>query len=354
MIIRSWWTLAIVVLGLTLVTRSTHAVHKNNNNNNNNNSRVPLDGLVSFWDFQEPTGPFVAKLGAGHYALEAQVYDNITKEWSAGAVDRVRDAPPGTPFGPQSARIAYGQMLVVPETASKAPLLDIHGDNATLSVVVWMKADTRFQNATDHSANFGHLAGIWSEPLNARRYVVFGRNPRGKPCETCTSLDVEVSRTGASIPPCRWSISYAVGSANVTYEEWHVVALTFDGREIRSYVNGTLDIRPPDRINPASDPCNETWANPAEVATWSNRSSWGPGGDPAFPSHLTDFAVGGQKAAEGKTYGHPWTGLVGGLAVYSRALEPAELAAMAAAAAAAAAVPLSSSSSSSSSSSLLS
>ena len=311
----------LAVIGLTF-THGTQAQPSS--------SRIPLDGLVSFWDFQETTGAFIAKLGAGPYALEAQVYDNTTKEWSPGSVDRVQDAPPGNPFGSQSARIAFGQLLVVPETATKAPLLNIHGDNATLSVVVWMKADSRFVNATGPSTNFGHLAGIWSEPYEARRYVVFGRNPRGKPCPTCTSLDVEVSRTGTSEPPCRWSISYAVGSANVTFEEWHVVALTFDGKEIRSYVNGTLDVRPPHRINPPSDPCNETWANPAQVATWSNRSSWGPGGDPTYPQQVTDFAVGGQKAAEDKTYGHPWTGLVGGLAVYSRALEPAELAAMAA------------------------
>jgi hypothetical protein len=35
---------------------------------------VPTDGLVSLWDFQEASGPFVAKLGAGHYALEATDY----------------------------------------------------------------------------------------------------------------------------------------------------------------------------------------------------------------------------------------------------------------------------------------
>ena len=48
---------------------------------------VPTDGLVSLWDFQEASGPFVAKLGAGHYAFEATDYD----ERRAVA----RDDPPG-------------------------------------------------------------------------------------------------------------------------------------------------------------------------------------------------------------------------------------------------------------------
>jgi len=110
-----------------------------------------------------------------------------------------------------------------------------------------------------------------------------------------------------------------------------MVAMTFDGKFIRSFVNGTLDYRPPHRIHEPSDACNETWQNPASVSTWSNRSSWGPAGDPLFPDRHTDFAVGGQKGAKekGEPLGHQWTGLIGGLAVYNRALTEDELREMA-------------------------
>ena len=286
---------------------------------------------MSFWDFQEPSGDFVAKQGAGRYALTAQRFDPLTQNYSAGVVERVYDTPPGAPFGPLAAAVDEDHLLVVPDTATLAPLLDIHGDNATLSMVAWMKADPRLRNAKGPSMSYGHLCGIWSEPMSARRYVIFARSPRGQPCRGCTAMDVEVSRTGCSEPPCEWSISYALGSANIEYAVWQMVALTFDGHAIRSFVNGTLDYRAPHRVNPPSVPCNDTWQNPAPVTTWSNRSAWGPGGAPTYPLNRTDFAVGGQKAAGGLTLGHPWNGLIAGLAVYARALTAAELKALAAA-----------------------
>ena len=144
-------------------------------------------------------------------------------------------------------------------------------------------------------------------------------------------VDAEISRTGATMQPaCRWSISYALGSASLDSDVWQMVAMTFDGKAIRAFVNGSLDYRPPHRLHPVGDPCNETWQNPAPVSTWSDRTSWGPGGDPAAPQNHTTFAVGGQRGAEGAGLGHPWDGLLGGLAVYDRALEEEELQAMAA------------------------
>ena len=127
------------------------------------------------------------------------------KKWSPGSVDRLLDAPPGSPFGPQSARIGYGQLLVVPETASKAPLLDIHGDNATLSLVVWMKADSRFQNASGPSSNFGHLAGIWSEPYQARRYVT--KDFKGVDVLTSVvakAIRIKIQRSSVQIHSSTW------------------------------------------------------------------------------------------------------------------------------------------------------
>jgi len=290
---------------------------------------VPQDGLVSFWDFQEQNGPFMSKLGRGRYALEGQLLNQSTgtRVWQAANADiaREHDAPPGRPFGPQAARIAQSQLLIIPNTTETAPLLDIRGDDKTLSMVVWMKPE--YYNEGGSGACFGHLAGIWSEAVSVRQYVLFGSTCRGGGEHL---NDAEVSRSGSNHPPCQWSISYALGSAHMDYNSWHMVAMTFDGKFIRSYVNGTLDYRLPHRIEPPSDPCNETWQNPASVSTWSNRSQWGPGGDPVDPRH-TDFAVGGQKGAPEKGYplGHPWHGLIGGLAVYDRALSDEELSAMA-------------------------
>ena len=92
---------------------------------------LPTTGLVSFWDFREPAGDFVASLGRGRYRLEEQSFDPRTRVWSSGnAVARV----PGGPFG-RCADLARSQMLRVRDTSRAAPYLDIRGDNATLTVV---------------------------------------------------------------------------------------------------------------------------------------------------------------------------------------------------------------------------
>ena len=132
---------------------------------------VPVDGLVSFWDFQETSGPFVSKIGRGKYVLEALKYQS--REWTAAHVTRVHDAPPGQPFGQGSVSIEENQMLVVPETYDLAPMLNIHGDNATLTMVAWVKPDARYYGNQSARHGFGHVAGIWSEPISVRTYVMF-------------------------------------------------------------------------------------------------------------------------------------------------------------------------------------
>jgi hypothetical protein len=210
-------------------------------------------------------------------------------------------------------------------------------DDTTLTMVAWIKPSQRLDNETHY--DFGHFAGIWSEAISVRTFVMFcPQSSRGRDIPG-NHLDVEVSRTGATMQPaCRWSISYALGSAKIDSDSWHMLAMTFDGRFIRAFVNGTLDYRPPHRLNPADSPCNETWQNPASISTWTNRSEgqWGPGGAPASKNR-TDFTVGGQRGVtcpDGVTcpsgMGHPWSGLIGGLAVFNRPLTDKELHDMAA------------------------
>eukprot|EP01043_Picozoa_sp_COSAG02_P066511 COSAG02_NODE_10377_length_1955_cov_1.519935_1_plen_344_part_00 len=300
----------------------------------------PSGGLVSFWDFQERSGPFVAKLGRGRYVLEEKSYNPSTRMWSSNnKVQRVQDAPPARPFGEMSASIGVSQMLHVPNTYETAPLLNIHGDDATLTVVAWVKPSPALDNASHY--DFGHLVGIWAEPISVRTYVMFvpassrGRDAVGQ----VPHLDAEISRTGATMQPlCRWSISYALGASPINHSSWHMLAMTFDGNAIRAFVNGSLDVRPPDlpHRTPNFTQCTERWQNPAPISTWTNRSpgTWGPGGAPAS-KNKTDFAVGGQRGApcldgvKCSGMGHPWSGIIGGLAVYDRALECAELRALA-------------------------
>lgn len=295
--------------------------------------------MVSFWDFQEPSGPFMSKIGTGRYALEESSINKGT--WTSnGTVERVQDSPPSKPFGPLSASIKPNQIIEVRNTFDAAPLLNIHGDNATLSMLAWMKPIGDPDQPPSHF-DFGHLAGIWAEPIFVRTYVMFcpsasrGRMSAQEPRHSY--LDTEISRTGETMQPaCRWSTSYALGSSDITATSWHLLAMTFDSVAIRAYVNGSLDYRPPHRLSSnMSDPCNETWQNPAPIQTWTNQTKghWGPGGLPS--GNKTNFIVGGQTASRDPDglplggLGHPWTGLLAGLAVYDRALTDVELAAIA-------------------------
>ena len=224
-----------------------------------------------------------------------------------------------------------------------------------------MKPSASLDNTSQY--DFGHLAGIWSEPISVvggaaaaptapphdthltplqRTYVMFvPASSRGcsGPGGQVPHLDAEISRTGLTMrPSCWWSISYALGSTPITHSSWHMLAMTFDGGAIRAYVNGSLDVREPDAPHrtPSHPACNERWQNPAPIATWTNRTpgTWGPGGAPAS-TNTTDFTVGGQRGEvcpDGEPcsgMGHPWSGLLGGLAIYDRALGAAELRAMA-------------------------
>ena len=140
-------------------------------------------------------------------------------------------------------------------------------------------------------------------------------------------------------PSCRWSTSYALGATPINHSSWHMLAMTFDGSAISAFVNGSLDVRPTDRPHrtPNYTECNERWQNPAPLSTWTNRSpgTWGPGGAP-LSKNTADFTVGGQRGTKcpdgvkcAGGMGHPWSGLIGGLAVYDRALDGVELLAMA-------------------------
>eukprot|EP00040_Diaphanoeca_grandis_P000043 m.14212 g.14212 ORF g.14212 m.14212 type:complete len:360 (+) comp10044_c0_seq1:89-1168(+) len=295
---------------------------------------VPTSGLVSFWDFPEPSAPFTATLGLERNRLDEESFNATTRRWTSGnPVAKVRDTPPGEPFGPLSVSIVENQMLRVRDTPGR--LLDIRGDNKTLSLVAWTRLDRKYDNASWH--DFGHLAGIWAEPIEVRTYVMFlPQASRGRTEFPGTHVDAEISRTGATMQPaCRWSDSYALGAAPLSSAVWHMVAMTFDGGAIRAFVNGSLDHRPPRKLDPGTD-CNETWQNPAPISTWTERGrgEWGPGGAPRS-NNRSDFTVGGQvgcangDVCPGSGLGHDFTGLLAALGVWNRALTSAELEAMA-------------------------
>ena len=148
-------------------------------------------------------------------------------------------------------------------------------------------------------------------------------------------FDLRVAVAGRRRSASSGTVRLSVPAGTVTtLPSWHMLAMTFDGNAIRALVNGSLDVRPPDRPHrtPNFTQCTERWQNPAPISTWTNRSAgtWGPGGAPVS-KNKADFTVGGQRGVpcldgvKCSGMGHAWSGRLGGLAVYDRALEAAEL-----------------------------
>lgn len=236
-------------------------------------SLPPIPSLVCFWDFQEPAGSPRISRGACAYALRE----------AAGPVARVDDGV----FGPASAELKAGQWFGIPR--AECPALDIHGSEAQVTVVAWLR---RYRK---REVQCEAIAGMWNETRRQRQYALFldlrihqaGDNVGG-----------HVSATGGPTPGYPWCMDAAIGASYLTYFDWHCVAFSYDGKTVRAYLDGELDHRV--GFNPYAYPGGLFDAGPAGA----------------------DFTVGA--VHRGGEMGNWFTGRIGGLAVFDRALSDAE------------------------------
>ncbi|TLD69930.1 LamG domain-containing protein [Phragmitibacter flavus] len=249
-----------------------------------NPGAVVLDtpNLVAFWDFQEEGGKArVSKGGAQSYGLKEQ----------RGKVDRVE----GGLFGEFSAKIRRGQWLMVPR--AELGELDIHGKEAQVTVVAWIKrGDKQAWQA---------LAGVWDETRKKRQYCLFLYGTTATRADEMKRYPVKdrihghVSAVGGPTPGEKFCITYSSGATEIGFEDWYCVAMTYDGKASRVYVNGKLD-------------------------TWEQRNPFAyedglfDGGDDG-----ADFTVGA--VHRGGEWGNFFDGKMAGVAVFNRALSAEEL-----------------------------
>lgn len=247
-----------------------------------------ISSLIAFWDFQGEGSLHAAR---GHSAL-------LLREMRGP----IRRAPEGI-FGPSSLRIEWGQWLRIPR--KDIGPLDLHG-RSPLSMVAWIRPDS------DRPWQF--IAGVWNEHDHLRQYALFynGTRQSHSPSMNRTECRLRVhgylSQSGGHTPGHPACYSYATGRTECYPEHWHCIAFTWDLRHIRVYVNGQLDTN--------GD------ANPFLFD--DSIFDGGSGG--------ADFTV--AQRAMALWHGYPdermpacegFSGLLGGLAVYGRALDEAEL-----------------------------
>ncbi|MGE9294254.1 MAG: LamG-like jellyroll fold domain-containing protein, partial [Puniceicoccales bacterium] len=170
------------------------------------------------------------------------------------------------------------------------PSLDIHGPEGRLTLVAWI----RRQKTAHGGCEF--VAGQWNESHCGRQYGLFlNIGVWQQHHQVCGHL----SNVGGPTPGFKYCIDGPVGATPVSCDEWAVVAMSYDGQNGYAWLDGQLDAR--------------AGLNPYSLS--GGLHDGGPKG--------SDFTVGAvDRSGE---IGNFFTGHIAGLAVYNRALSPAEI-----------------------------
>ncbi len=262
-----------------------------------------INGLLCFWDFQEPAGTNRIAQGQFLYALTEM----------NGPIARKGDGV----FGPFCVDIEWGQWFRI-ERANAAGL-NLHG-NQEVTMVAWIKRES--------NRVWQFIAGMWDEGLEkfkgkvsgagpgapARQYALFisgawqSDHRTYKRIRAYDQVHGYVSSFGGSSPGHPFAFDYATGATQLERDRWYMIAYTYDGKSIKVYVDGHLDR-------------NENY-NPFLF----DGPIYDGGKDGA------DFTVGLRRVPRFATYpdGKPeneagFDGQIGGLAIYDRALTEREI-----------------------------
>jgi hypothetical protein len=237
-------------------------------------SVLSTPNLISFWDFQEEAGKEREAKGPYPYRLSEM----------NGPISRVDEGV----FGQHAMLLDFGQWLRI--SRSDCPALNLHGPNAQVTVAAWIKWDQ-----TDF-IRCEAIAGMWDETRLKRQYCLFINL---RIWDSAEQVCGHVSSVGGPTEGYMYCMDAAIGQTRIIPNVWQFVAFTYDGAHAKAYLNGRLDVR--DTFNP-----------------YHYEGGLFDGGlDGA------DFTVGAvDRSGEP---GNFFTGVLGGLAVYNRALSDEEL-----------------------------
>lgn len=245
--------------------------------------------LICLWDFQSGPDRLTSK-GPLHYSLI---------ERNGG----IAEAAEGV-FGPGSLKIGRGQWLWMER--AKCPELMLHGANH-VTVIAWVKRTC--------DAPWQYIAGVWNERDSQRQYALFTCGHRQTNWQTLIRTAARhqahgyVSDVGGATPGKPFCFSYATGKTEIPDDTWAMIAFTYDHTSIRVYHNGELDANT--GCNPFhwDKPIFDGGPNGADFTVAQRALPAWPGyPDVVMPTHPEGFG-----------------GLLGGLAIFSRALNGHEL-----------------------------
>lgn len=248
-----------------------------------------VKGAVAFWDFQSSLDGVWQSEGAGSYCLAER----------GGKAEVVEAA--GGPFGDQAIRFGGGVWLECPR--AHCPELNICGPEAEVSVVAWIR---RGRNPGEGCEA---IAGMWNEH-GRRQYGLFLNLLIH---DSAQQVGAHVSAVGGPTPGHRYCMDAAIGATPVPMDVWQCVAMTYGGGEARAYLNGVLDERAGRNPFPYRGGIYDGGADGADFTV----------GAVARPRYVE--MRDGTPVEVGHVQSNLFHGLMGGLAIYDRALEAREI-----------------------------
>jgi hypothetical protein len=261
-----------------------------------------MPGLVALWNMCEATHQ-VRLSHDGRYALSPC---GLTAS-AAGEVEQVTEGP----LSGFAARFTGHQFLRM--ARADAAQLNVTG-RSSLTVIAWVRREPKsgFTNANDvgeDSAEF--IAGMWNERDATRQYGLYLHLPFYGGChQVCGHVSVD----GGPTPGYPFSRDYSANSTAVPYGQWSTVAFSYDGTWVKSYLNGIYEVLPT-----FTDNQNNTYSKNPYHYPHGLYGGLGPRGG-------ADFTV-GAVTWDGAIHNR-FIGLIGGVAVFNRALSDAEIASL--------------------------
>ena len=245
--------------------------------------------LVAFWDFSEEEGHERKAYGKAIFALREM----------NGTIPRISEGP----LSGFSAEFGKGGYLSIPNSETGA--LNIFGKRNGITVMAWVKWT---------GEQTGFICGMWNEHQDGgkRQYGLFVSLPyyNGK-----NQVCGHISQTGKPTPPFLYSIDYSASEQEVPINNWACIAFTFDGKNIKSYLNGVLKKRKPELIN------NTKGFDGYPDGLVQSKNPY------YFPYDMgnngSDFTVGAVLLKRGM--GNNFKGKIGGIAIFDKYLSEKEL-----------------------------
>lgn len=249
-------------------------------------------GLVALWDFKEAAGESRKATGEASFPLEER----------NGKISRVNEGP----LSGYSALFRDSVYLILPHAATGE--LNINGKDREVTVMAWVKWE----------GNTGFVGGMWNEYAEGgkRQYGLFVHLPHYNGAEQVCG---HISYTGKPTPPFPYSLDYSASQQTLVKNKWHFIAFTYDGRYIKSFLDGKFEEREPELIKNTKG---------FEGYPDGMRHSKNPYNFPqGMGDNGSDFTVGAVLLKRGM--GNFFQGQIGGLAVFDRALTEKEIQRMA-------------------------